>query len=139
MTDRTGVINTLLALLNDDGKEELLALLNEQLGVKPSAPTLEGHFPAIITDTTRGVAFGYVPDNWSLVLKETGSLPVRNMRNCFYWGGTTGGIGSLAVTGPGPNARIGATVVEANVVNVSKVLRCSEAAERAFAEAGWSK
>ena len=127
MTD----IDSILALLSHDAAATIRAALVH-------APTIEGHRAAVITDCHRGVAFGYVAEDYAKALKATGVLAVRNLRNVYLWD-TTQGIGQLAATGPGPKAKIGALVASADVLDASKVYFATPAAEAAFARAGWAK
>ena len=116
--------------LTDEERKEIFLSLSTEFGI---ADRPDGARAAVITDIHRGVGFGYVPKDYDGVAS---TVRVTNLRHCWGWD-VKEGIGQLASDGPGENARIGATVTEALVRDVSKVLFCTAKAEAAFLKAGW--
>jgi len=90
--------------------------------------------PAIITNSERGVYFGWIkPEDAS---SEVRNIRVFGCRNCYYWD-TTAGIGQLVENGPGAKAKIGAPIGEAILGLKANVFFASVAAAEKFAEAVW--
>jgi len=90
--------------------------------------------PAILTNSERGVYFGWIkPED---AASESRNIRTYGVRNCYFWD-TNAGIGSLAQTGPGPKAKIGAPVTEAILGLKANVFFCEIPAVEAFNTAVW--
>lgn len=86
----------------------------------------------LVTTSHRGVFFGYTTDG-------TGkTVELRHMRNCLYWPSSVGGFMGLAVTGPNRETKIGPAIEGISTLqDVTSVVPCSEAAEKAWLSANW--
>lgn len=85
----------------------------------------------LVTTAHRGVFFGYAVDTNNKTIKLTGA------RNCIYWPSSVGGFVGLASKGPNDQTKVGPTAEEMTLHDVTAVLKCSEAAEKAWLTANW--
>lgn len=93
--------------------------------------------PCIIFDTHRGVYFGTVDyETWKTAPCDW--ITVHQFRHCYTFN-TTGGVYELAVNGPDKGCRIGVTVPEVTICDVSKIVPCSETAALALRQAVWAR
>lgn len=83
--------------------------------------------PVLVTTAHRGVFFGHIKDN-KKVPKE---ITLTSARNGIYWQDTGGFIG-LASKGPNANCRIGATIGELTLYDVTSVSAVTPEAEKAW-------
>lgn len=91
--------------------------------------------PVLVTTAHRGVFFGYLIGEAS---KE--KVLLAKARNVVYWDTATKGFLGLAATGPTSGCRISAPAgAESTIFDVTGVFGCTEAADKAFEAAPWSK
>ena len=89
--------------------------------------------PVLVTDTHRGVYFGYLKK-----IENAGkTVHLEGMRNAFYYR-VKGekGVYALAVSGPAPGSKVGPRV-NAQVNDVSKIVDCTSAATEQWEAAAW--
>jgi len=90
----------------------------------------------IVGNSNYGLYYGET-DATDKEIVEKGSVRLDNCRHIFHWQGKTGGITSLAASGPcGPRAtqsRIGAPAPSALLTSVVNVFDCSAEAVANFA------
>lgn len=91
----------------------------------------ENGTPVVVTTAHRGVFFGY------FVSQDNATVWLKRCRNCLRWSRVVRGVLGLAVTGPDPEARVGPAAEEAELRDVTAVLKCSSDAERAWEAAPW--
>lgn len=84
----------------------------------------------LVTTSHRGVFFGHVKDDKKLPKEIT----LSGARNAIYWQDTGGFIG-LASKGPNSNCRIGATISELTLYDVTSVSAVTPEAEKAWINA----
>lgn len=90
----------------------------------------------IVTDTHRGVVYGRLVE-LDRVLRVAKLVDARHIFQ-FALQGEAPGLFGLATHGPAPNSKISPVPVAAlEVMDVSKVIDCSEAAIEAFKGAAW--
>ena len=99
-----------------------------------------------ITKKLHVVAFSNTRDIWYGTLESQepsgpGLLKVTLIaaRHCYYYATPSGGkgVGSLAVSGPAPGSKIGATVKRVTMVACCGLLECSGDAIAAWERATW--
>lgn len=84
----------------------------------------------LVTTSHRGVFFGYAVDT------NNKTINLRGARNCLYWPSSVGGFMGLAATGPNKETKIG-PAVDIILHDVTAVVKCTEAAEKAWLSANW--
>lgn len=84
----------------------------------------------LVTTSHRGVFFGYAVDT------NNKTINLRGARNCLYWPSSVGGFMGLAATGPNKETRTG-PAVDIILHDVTAVVKCTEAAEKAWLSANW--
>lgn len=99
--------------------------------MSPTKKKQVNHLAVLVTTAHRGVFFGYAVDTNSKTVKLTGA------RNCIYWPSSVGGFVGLAVTGPNKDTKVGPTAEELTLHDVTSVVKCSNAAEKAWLAANW--
>lgn len=86
----------------------------------------------LVTTAHKGVFFGYAKD-------YTGkSIELRGARNCIYWPVEQHGFLGLASEGPVKDSRIG-PAADILLHDITSVAKCTEAAEKAWLSANWSR
>ena len=93
--------------------------------------------PVLITTTERSVYYGWI--SWSDRKDEV--LDIRDRRHVWEYrvSGVDGlkGVYTLALTGPGPQSKVGPAVPESILRNIHTISKCSTAAVEAFGRATW--
>ena len=86
----------------------------------------------IVTSQYRDLYYGEIVATDAEIV-ESKAVRVKDCRHIAYWKGPTGGLTSLAVSGPGPGSRIGAPCESMLVSGVAHVLDVSAEAQARFA------
>lgn len=97
----------------------------------PTKKTVEKPLAVLVTTSHRGVFFGYAVETNNKTIKLT------RARNCIYWPSSVGGFVGLASGGPNKDTKVGPTVEEMTLHDVTAVLKCSAEAEKAWLAANW--
>lgn len=102
---------------------------------KTTKKTAAKKIPCLITNTHRGVYFGYV--GVSKIDDEI--LEVERCRNCYMWiAGADKGIFGLSTAGPQSGSKISKPVRLARIRNIACVVECTAEATEAWERAAWS-
>lgn len=88
----------------------------------------------VVTTSHRDVWTGMAAESG-----EAGTIVLTQARHVFYWDEETGGLGGLAVRGPGPKSRLSAPVTKVLVRDVVTVMDATPAATERLTSAGWSR
>ncbi len=86
----------------------------------------------VVTTKYRGVFFG------TLESKDGTEVCLTDARNCVHWSSKTKGFVGLAATGPLEGSRVGPAAPKIELVDVTAVLWCSDAAVKRWEEGPWS-
>lgn len=90
--------------------------------------------PVVVTTAHRGIFFGYVKEDSSLPKEIT----LERARLCVYYPASTKGFLGLCASGPQPGSRIGESVPEITLFDVTSVGACSAEAVEAWEKGLWS-
>lgn len=88
--------------------------------------------PLLITTARRGVFFGYGQPT-----KES-TITLRNARMCVYWSAELRGVLGLATAGPNKNCKVGPSVNEITLRDVTSISLCSAEAVEQWEKGSWS-
>ena len=86
----------------------------------------------VVTTKHRGVFFG------TLESRDETEVVLTDVRVCVYWSKGTKGFVGLAVTGPMQGSRVSLAAPRMDVLDVTAVLYCSEAAIAQWESVQWS-
>jgi len=86
----------------------------------------------IVTSQWRDLYYGEITATDEEIIRDH-AVRVSRCRHIAYWKGPTGGLTSLAVSGPGPGSRIGAPCPSMLVGGVAHVLDVATEAQARFA------
>jgi hypothetical protein len=87
----------------------------------------------VVTTQHRGVFFGYVVHDDKLPAEIT----LRDARNCLYWSASLHGFVGLATTGPNSKCRIGPSVSQIQLFDVTSILDCTPDSVVAWEASPW--
>jgi hypothetical protein len=87
----------------------------------------------LVTTSSRGVFAGYLV----AYDPKAGTVTMRNVRNCLYWGTEVRGFLGLAVVGPIGKSRVGALATELQLTGVTSVTACTPTARKQWEAAPW--
>lgn len=91
--------------------------------------------PVVVCTKHKGVFFGHIdPDDIRPALSGH-PLQLAQARMCVAWQRQIGGVLGLADGGPSDDCSIGATAPSITVNAVTAVMRCTDAAARAWSDA----
>lgn len=86
----------------------------------------------VVTTQHRGVFFG------ELIKKDAPkSLKLKNAKNCIYWTSSLHGFVGLATEGPGEGCKIGPSVNEIELYDITSILECTEEASKNWEGKRW--
>ena len=85
----------------------------------------------LVTTKHRGVFFGQIKDDSNTPAEIT----LLGAKNCIYWSADVKGFLGLAATGPNKSCRIGATVPEITLYEITSVTPVTDAARDAWEKA----
>lgn len=90
----------------------------------------------VVTDTHRGVVFGRLVRMDHVLRVAT----LAECRHCYFWAfnSKAPGLFGLASHGPIAGSKISKPVDMCEVMDVAKVIDCSDAAVKAFGKAAWA-
>ena len=88
----------------------------------------------VVTTEHRGVFFGY--GNPALATDKT--ITINQARMCVHWSESIKGVLGLAATGPDSNCRITPSVPSISLAGVTSIMKCSEAATKAWEAGPWN-
>lgn len=92
---------------------------------------MEAGRKVVVTTKHRGVFFG-------TVLRQIGSeIHLADARVCVHWSAQTRGFVGLAVTGPLEGSRVSPAAPEMEIVDVTSVTACSDAAVAQWESGLW--
>lgn len=97
----------------------------------PSRKTNGKEIAVLVTTAHKGVFFGYAKDT------NNKTINLRGARNCIYWPSSVGGFVGLSTSGPNSETRVGPTCESMTLHDVTAVLKCTDAAEKAWLSANW--
>ena len=86
----------------------------------------------IVTSQYRDLYYGEIAATDAEIV-ATKAVRVKDCRHIAYWKGPTGGLTSLAVSGPGEGSRIGAPCSSMLATGIAHVLDVSTEAQARFA------
>lgn len=86
----------------------------------------------LVTTAHKGVFFGYAADY------SGKSIELRAARNCVYWPTEQRGFLGLASEGPVKGSRVG-PAADILLHDITSVAKCTDAAEKAWLSAPWSR
>ena len=89
--------------------------------------------PVLVTTEFRGVFFGYTSKSERELFEEE-NIVLHKCKNVIYFG-TSKGFLELADTGPTCDSKIGSEAKKVILKKITSVAYCTEAAEKAFADA----
>lgn len=98
-----------------------------------------GLVPVLVTTALpngrSGVFFGWADS----IDAQSGSerILLSKARNIFFWAENSGGVLALAVEGPRPGSKVGATAPKMVIRHVAAVVHCTSEAALVFGEASW--
>lgn len=88
----------------------------------------------LVTTAHRGVFFGYLV---GVASKQKAKL--TSARNCVYWSADVKGVFGLAVTGPSASCRVGPSVPELELLDVTSVSTLTPEAQQKWETGPWSR
>ena len=87
----------------------------------------------LVTTVHRGVFFGYAKEK-----VKNKSITIKNARNCVYWSSDVKGFLGLAANGPSANCKIGPTVPELTLIDVTSVSAVVPEAVEKWEKSPWA-
>lgn len=86
----------------------------------------------VVTTAHRGVFFG------TLAARDGSTVTLADARNCLYWDRSIRGFLGLAESGPSKGSRVGPSVGELELFDVTSITRCTPKAAEQWEKAPWS-